>query len=216
MSYPSSVSFGLSTTSPVATLTAMLTLRETPPSSLASDEALPTRNHMAVPFRKNLLGGLPMVNTSPPRSQSILPPYGMNVQLTDPFAARSTQAEPTSLFNPLLPLSPPTRTPPLSEILPSSTSATAGPDLDMMQKFERVHLGGPTLSSELIDTSWPARFPPPELLHHLVDTFFACVPHARRVLHRPTFMNQLLQHPNSTDFPYVMYLSLSSFLSSVF
>ncbi|KZS96186.1 hypothetical protein SISNIDRAFT_548277 [Sistotremastrum niveocremeum HHB9708] len=54
---------------------------------------------------------------------------------------------------------------------------------------------------ELLWPSWPARLPPPDLLHHLVDVFFNVHPHANRILHRSTFQAALSLSPTSPDFP---------------
>ncbi|KAG9007841.1 hypothetical protein FRB93_007232 [Tulasnella sp. JGI-2019a] len=93
-------------------------------------------------------------------------------------------------------------------VLSGSTMATTAADADFVQKFEQVRRGGlasrspsPTDFTLLIESSWPKHFPSPELLHHLVETFFSCVPHAKRVIHQPTFKNQLLEHPSSPGFP---------------
>jgi hypothetical protein len=59
----------------------------------------------------------------------------------------------------------------------------------------------PTTYSTMIDPSWPPNLPHMDLLLHLIDTFFTCVPHANRVLHRPTFMTALLNHPSAIEFP---------------
>ena len=52
-----------------------------------------------------------------------------------------------------------------------------------------------------IHEAWPQYLPPPELLLHLVDTFFTCLPHAGRILHRGTLMNSLTYPPNAPQFP---------------
>ena len=60
------------------------------------------------------------------------------------------------------------------------------------------------ISSELtamINPLWPKNVPHMELLIHLIDIFFSCAPYAHRVLHRPTFMASLLNHPSSAEFP---------------
>lgn len=54
---------------------------------------------------------------------------------------------------------------------------------------------------DMMDPAWPPNIPGKELLSHLVDTFFACCPHANRVLHRPSFMAILLEPPTSDKFP---------------
>ncbi|KAG8887360.1 hypothetical protein FRB98_009718 [Tulasnella sp. 332] len=187
----------------IATLTAKLTLYETIPSVRSSYNAPPMQNLAAVPSQDSSLDGLSMLNASSQGSQPVSLPNGINIPPADSFDMTAFQLDLTSLSNPLLPA-----TPSLSAMIAGTVSATAAPDLDFMEKFERVRRGGsafhspsPSDFTQLIDMSWPVRFPQPELLHHLVDTFFACVPHAKRVLHRPTFMNQLLKHPNSADFP---------------
>ena len=57
------------------------------------------------------------------------------------------------------------------------------------------------LATTMIDPSWPPNLPPMETLLHLIDIFFSYVPHAHRILHRPTFMESLLNHPSSDQFP---------------
>lgn len=49
---------------------------------------------------------------------------------------------------------------------------------------------------------WPLSLPPRSLMLRLIDTFFICYPHSRRVIHRPTFTLQLLEHPSSPNFPF--------------
>ncbi|KAG9013639.1 hypothetical protein FRB94_001744 [Tulasnella sp. JGI-2019a] len=163
---------------------------------------------MAMP---SSLHELPLFTNHPAVSHSISPPGSMNISQTDPFAGVMFSTDPTTLFPGLISVSPvlAPAPPPLSGMLSGSPGAAAAPNADFLEKFERVRCGGsaspspsPTdFPAQLIDTAWPTRFPQPELLHHLVDTFFACVPHAKRVLHQPTFMNQLLEHPSSLDFP---------------
>lgn len=53
----------------------------------------------------------------------------------------------------------------------------------------------------LTHPAWPMYLPPPELLNHLVDTFFTSLPHASKLLHRGQFMASLAQAPNSPNFP---------------
>ncbi|ELU42370.1 fungal specific transcription factor domain-containing protein [Rhizoctonia solani AG-1 IA] len=53
---------------------------------------------------------------------------------------------------------------------------------------------------------WPLELPPKPLLLHLVDIFFTCYPNARRAIHRPTLMVQLLANPASPFFPFIPLL----------
>jgi hypothetical protein len=66
----------------------------------------------------------------------------------------------------------------------------------------------PHFYSSPIHEAWPQYLPPPELLMHLVDTFFTCLPHAGRLLHRGKFMNALTYPPNAPQFPLPGKLSL--------
>lgn len=53
---------------------------------------------------------------------------------------------------------------------------------------------------------WPSTLPPRPLMLHLIDLFFTCYPNSLRVIHRPTFLVQLLEHPSSPRFPFVPLL----------
>ncbi|KAG8997272.1 hypothetical protein FRB95_003578 [Tulasnella sp. JGI-2019a] len=68
----------------------------------------------------------------------------------------------------------------------------------------------------LSTTTWPPNIPPPELLHHLVETVFNCVPLATRLIHRPTFMANLLQSSTSANFPHVTLLHAMCALASLY
>ncbi|KAF8603668.1 hypothetical protein BDV93DRAFT_508306 [Ceratobasidium sp. AG-I] len=58
----------------------------------------------------------------------------------------------------------------------------------------------------ILNNGWPPSLPPRPLLFHLVDLFFTCYPNSRRVLHRPTFLSQLLEPPTSPHFPFIAIL----------
>ncbi|KAG9000053.1 hypothetical protein FRB94_005682 [Tulasnella sp. JGI-2019a] len=60
---------------------------------------------------------------------------------------------------------------------------------------------GPDDDATLGPPGWPLYVPPPELLHHLVETFFDSVPHAARLIHRQSFMSLLATPPSSKQFP---------------
>lgn len=53
---------------------------------------------------------------------------------------------------------------------------------------------------------WPSTLPSKSLTLHLIDFFFTYYPQSRRVIHRPTFMLQLLENPSSPRFPFVPLL----------
>lgn len=58
---------------------------------------------------------------------------------------------------------------------------------------------------------WPENIPPPDLLRHLAETFFHCLPHGRRLIHRETFLASLAEPPESPRFPALsMYSPLRS------
>ncbi|KAG9076099.1 hypothetical protein FRC06_009703, partial [Ceratobasidium sp. 370] len=60
-----------------------------------------------------------------------------------------------------------------------------------------------TFRSSVIPDDWPAALPAKPLFLHLVDLFFTCWPNSRRVIHRPTFLAQLLEPPSSPRFPFI-------------
>lgn len=55
--------------------------------------------------------------------------------------------------------------------------------------------------AELVQTGYPSTLPSPTLLEHLVEVFFACVPHASHLIHRPSFLASLVEPPTSPNFP---------------
>ncbi|KAF8609822.1 hypothetical protein BDV93DRAFT_518584 [Ceratobasidium sp. AG-I] len=69
---------------------------------------------------------------------------------------------------------------------------------------------------QLISPDWPARLPQPNLLRHLVDTFFSCYNNAHYLLHRPTFMASLALSPRSPKFPHVALLHAICAYASIF
>ncbi|KAG8926278.1 hypothetical protein FRC01_009058, partial [Tulasnella sp. 417] len=68
----------------------------------------------------------------------------------------------------------------------------------------------------LVDPHWPEHVPKPELLHHLAETFFACVPHAHRVVHKASFMSSLLHPASSAKFPVTALLHAISAIASLY
>lgn len=79
----------------------------------------------------------------------------------------------------------------------SNNSVTVGKDLGLPASGVAEVL--PDLP--VLHPSWPLYLPPPALLNHLVDTFFACLPHAGKLLHRAKFLESLNESPNSPNFP---------------
>ncbi|KAF8686369.1 Fungal specific transcription factor domain [Rhizoctonia solani] len=58
----------------------------------------------------------------------------------------------------------------------------------------------------LMAEDWPLELPPKPLMLHLIDIFFVCYPNSRRIIHRPTFLLQLLEHHSSPRFPFIPLL----------
>ncbi|KAG9035149.1 hypothetical protein FRB95_012016 [Tulasnella sp. JGI-2019a] len=160
-------------------------------------------NHMAIAAPQDSHGGPSLLKVCPTCSQLIPPPISIDLSSTIniPFLTDSSAVPTPFLSLPPLP-------PPITTIPSGSTTAATAPNIDLSLEPEKTYRNGFALPelllthpTHLIDTSWPSRLPPPDLLHHLIDTFFSCVPLAKRVLHRPTFMNNMLEHPRSTNFP---------------
>jgi len=72
------------------------------------------------------------------------------------------------------------------------------------------------LPVEMTRHDWPLNVPPPDLLLHLVDTFFACAPFASHIVHQPTFMANLLKPAASPDFPHVALLHAICAMASLY
>lgn len=104
----------------------------------------------------------------------------------------SNQGSSKDKSNPFLPTSPP------SASISAYITATADTE------------------QQLVYNDWPRRLPPPDLLHHLIELFFNCYPHAHHLLHRPTFMASLMYPPKSPAFPHVSLLHSICAYASVF
>ncbi|KAF8527964.1 fungal-specific transcription factor domain-containing protein, partial [Hysterangium stoloniferum] len=72
------------------------------------------------------------------------------------------------------------------------------------------------LLRDLFWPSWPARLPTPELLEHLVDVFFASLPHASRIFHKETFIRSLSLQPTAPGFPETCILHAICAVASLF
>ncbi|KAG8892315.1 hypothetical protein FRC01_014232, partial [Tulasnella sp. 417] len=70
--------------------------------------------------------------------------------------------------------------------------------------------------SQVTHHNWPLNIPPPDILYHLVETFFSSVPLATRLIHRPSFMANLQKVPTSPDFPHVALLHAICGIASLF
>ncbi|KAF8609570.1 hypothetical protein BDV93DRAFT_148252 [Ceratobasidium sp. AG-I] len=75
---------------------------------------------------------------------------------------------------------------------------------------------GNEANQQIMWSDWPDRLPAPDLLHHLIEVFFTCYPHAYHLLHRPTFMASLAYSPKSPAFPHVTLLHAICAYASIF
>ncbi|KAF8598885.1 cytochrome P450 [Ceratobasidium sp. AG-I] len=71
-------------------------------------------------------------------------------------------------------------------------------------------------SFPLQSSDWPPTLPPKPLVLHLVDLFFSSHPNARRIIHRPTFLSQLLSPPSSPRFPFIPLINSICAAAAVF
>ncbi|KAG8902511.1 hypothetical protein FRB99_004385 [Tulasnella sp. 403] len=122
-------------------------------------------------------------------------------------------------------VSPSTNLAPPPVVFPMRTKVApplVGPIVPLLDDPEYLinlmqYTGGITPGSgQLIDITWPLNIPPPDVLHHLVETFFNSAPLATRLLHRPTFMTSLKKPPTSRDFPHVALLHAICAISSLY
>lgn len=86
-------------------------------------------------------------------------------------------------------------------LLPNSLTNTDILSISTFHSTSFVASGMDSVTFDVVPSAWPPNLPPPVVLYHLVDTFFASVPLASRLLHKPTFMVALRQLPTSPDFP---------------
>ncbi|KAG9100135.1 hypothetical protein FRC06_004493 [Ceratobasidium sp. 370] len=111
------------------------------------------------------------------------------------------------------------RTSPRSASSPAASKEASNPFLPTSPPEAYTSSNSPSNSSnagQLIFGDWPRRLPQPELLHHLIDVFFNCYPHAHYLLHRPTFMASLTFSPKSPAFPHASLLHSICAYASVF
>ncbi|KAG8703457.1 hypothetical protein FRC08_002833 [Ceratobasidium sp. 394] len=102
---------------------------------------------------------------------------------------------------------------------PGASKEKSNPFLPTSPPEAYISANSPSNSSnagQLIFGDWPRRLPQPELLHHLIDVFFNCYPHAHYLLHRPTFMASLTFSPKSPAFPHSSLLHSICAYGSVF
>ncbi|KAF8306026.1 hypothetical protein DL93DRAFT_285265 [Clavulina sp. PMI_390] len=103
-----------------------------------------------------------------------------------------------------------------SSALPSHTSLPPQPSVSShppppYQQYTQ------TQTQEVIPASYPAQLPPPALLDHLLDLFFSKVPFGDRLVHRPSFMAAVRQHPpSSPSYPSSSLLHAICAIASVY
>ncbi|KAG9039774.1 hypothetical protein FRB95_007201 [Tulasnella sp. JGI-2019a] len=189
------------------------------PISRSTEAAASSVDLPAVPSSASPPDGT-LFSSTPSGSQTRSPP---NTSISDPFCTMSYSDPTSTLLSGILP-SPPLHQQPYQ---PMSSSSGGASHSDPLSDFSNMgHCAGPASDQpfsytpqhffQMIDPSWPDKIPPPELLHHLVDTFFTCVPHANRVIHKPTFMNSLLEHPSHLSFPHPVLLHAICAISSLY
>lgn len=91
--------------------------------------------------------------------------------------------------------------------------------LDNPTPFPLAHLNSPCPpgpDQSIGINNWPLDLPPPEILLHLIDTLFLCNPLFTRLVHRPSFMPNLLLNPNDPRFPSVAFLHAICALGSLY
>ncbi|KDQ05924.1 hypothetical protein BOTBODRAFT_71140 [Botryobasidium botryosum FD-172 SS1] len=137
---------------------------------------------------------------------------------------RSSSAAPATTLSPTMNQ---TSSPHLSSASGSSPSLSTGnatSPFSANQNFNATQ-GSTPLSSDtppmyyadfqMVSPSWPTTLPQPNLLHHLVDTFFAHFPHVSRMFHHQTFLASLAQ-PGSPEFPSLTVLHGICALASLY
>lgn len=134
--------------------------------------------------------------------------------VTDNNAANSSTATLSPESDKALQVSPGNTAHQLADHSESSPNAT----YERTDTLSTQSLGNTTtnLSQQLLRSDWPSHLPQPDLLYHLVDIFFNCYPHARYLLHRPSFMTSLMLSPKSPKFPHVSLLHAICAYAGVF
>ncbi|KIO22819.1 hypothetical protein M407DRAFT_27693 [Tulasnella calospora MUT 4182] len=99
---------------------------------------------------------------------------------------------------------------------PAGAIEILNPSLAVSDSSGGIFPSPTTGPSQLSHQTWPLNIPPPDLLHHLVKTFFNSVPMATRLIHRPTFMTNPQQIPTSPDFPHVTLLHAICGIASLY
>ncbi|QRV76597.1 Fungal specific transcription factor domain [Ceratobasidium sp. AG-Ba] len=107
-------------------------------------------------------------------------------------------------------------TPPLADNNQITSLQKSNPFLPTSPPEAYITAASPSNAGPLMIGEWPRRLPPPDLLHHLIDVFFNCYPHAHYLLHRPTFMASLTFPPKSPAFPHSSLLHSICAYASVF
>ncbi|EJT97771.1 hypothetical protein DACRYDRAFT_84104 [Dacryopinax primogenitus] len=94
-----------------------------------------------------------------------------------------------------------TATTPYNQPVTGLTALFGTPDLTPSMSANSSANGSPQSFGPMFFNNWPAHLPLPDMLHHLVDVFFAHFPLAARIIHRPSFLHGLTHSPSDPLFP---------------
>ncbi|KAF8592080.1 hypothetical protein K439DRAFT_1401652 [Ramaria rubella] len=156
-------------------------------------------------------------------SHAFMSPNGSSNDLTQSFGVTDYRPSPGPSGFSLTPDPGPS-----NGAMASSTSISSiGATRSMSRSRNNSHPSPPTAATnsppqdadlfrDLFWPSWPARLPTPELLHHLVEVFFASLPHATRVLHQESFVASLSLPPTTAEFPETSILHAICAVASLF
>ncbi|QRV78579.1 Fungal specific transcription factor domain [Ceratobasidium sp. AG-Ba] len=90
-----------------------------------------------------------------------------------------------------------------SNCIPEGQPFSLSPDFSRETANEIPEFPYSSFPSSMMADEWPSSLPSKPLFLHLVDLFFNCWPNSRRVIHRPTFLSNLLEPPSSPRFPFI-------------
>jgi hypothetical protein len=108
-------------------------------------------------------------------------------------------------------------TTPFLKETPIMSGLMSGADLpdSFVQQTSSMSSIRASYTSTLQPWTWPSRLPPPDILHKLISKFFASVPLAFRIIHRPTFLASLSYDPSSPKFPALALLHSICAITSI-
>ncbi|KAG9006325.1 hypothetical protein FRB93_008814 [Tulasnella sp. JGI-2019a] len=184
--------------------------------SRAPLDPVPVLNFRLNPIHHFHLNALSPLHLNPTVAQSnadaLLPPV-INAQQTSDLATYSSVPSDTTLSRSrqLTPSTNISMSPGITSIqaavfetrdtLTHSAALTAETLINGSVDGTPLSVVGPNDESTFGPLGWPLYVPPPELLHHLAETFFDSMPHAPRLIHRQSFMSSLAAPPLSKQFP---------------